>query len=54
MDINFNAEKILEKAIYDELNLLEKHLIRLKVKNNNSFTVFTDLCKINNQLKKIK
>ena len=52
--MNKDYEKILEKAIYDELNLLEKHLIRLKVKNNNSFITFTDLCKINNQLKKIK
>lgn len=52
--MNIDYEKALEKAIYDELNLLEKHLIRLKVQNNNTFTVFTDLCKINNQLTKIK
>ena len=52
MDIDVN--KVLEKAIFDELNLLEKHLIRLKVQNKNTFTVFTELCKINNKLKQIK
>lgn len=52
--MNIDYEKALEKAIYDELDLLEKHIIRLKVKNNNSFLTFTDLCKINNQLKRIK
>lgn len=54
MKIDINAEKILEQAIYSELNLLEKHLIRLKVKNSNTFTVFIELCKINNQLRQIK
>lgn len=54
MNIDYNSEKILEKAIYDELNLLEKHLIRLKVQNSNTFTVFTELCKVNNKLKQIK
>lgn len=52
MNIDYN--KVLEKAIFDELNLLEKHLIRLKVHNENTFTVFTDLFKINNKLKQIK
>lgn len=52
--MNTDYNKILEQAIYSELNLLEKHLIRLKVHNENTFMVFMDLCKINNKLKQIK
>lgn len=52
--MNKDYEKVLEKAIYDELNLLEKNLIRLKVHNENTFTVFTELCKVNDKLKQIR